>query len=62
MIREYVSEKFRMIHESIIAKFERAGIPNAEAAASQFIGMGLLITVSVVLNLPQLLHFKDQTK
>ncbi|WP_342047582.1 TetR/AcrR family transcriptional regulator [Bacillus sp. OTU530] len=62
MIREYVSEKFRMIHESIIAKFERAGIPNAEAAASEFIGMGLLITVSEVLNLPQLLHFKDQTK
>ncbi|WP_028403264.1 TetR/AcrR family transcriptional regulator [Ectobacillus panaciterrae] len=62
VIREHVSEKFRIIHEGIIAKFERAGIPNAEAAASQFIGMGLLITVSEVLDLPQLLHFKDKTK
>lgn len=62
VIREHVSEKFRIIYEGIIAKFERAGIPNAEAAASQFIGMGLLITVSEVLDLPQLLHFKDKTK
>lgn len=58
-IREHVKEKFRIIHEAIIAKFDRAGIPNVEAAASQFISMGLLITVSEVLDLPQICHFKN---
>jgi AcrR family transcriptional regulator len=62
VIREHIREKFRIIHESIIAKFERAGIPNAEAATSQFLGMGLLITVSEVLNLPQLLWCKEAAK
>jgi AcrR family transcriptional regulator len=61
-IREHVREKFRIIHESIVAKFERVGIPDAEAAASQFIGTGLLITVSEVLDLPQLICFKDDSK
>ncbi len=58
-IREHVRVKFRMIHESITAKFDRAGIPNAEAAASRFIATGLLITVSEVLDLPQLCHFTN---
>ncbi|MBD0379982.1 TetR/AcrR family transcriptional regulator [Paenibacillus sedimenti] len=60
VIREHVREKHRIIHKSIIAKFEKAGIPNAEEAASQFYGMGYLITVSEVLDLPELLCFKDQ--
>ncbi|MDQ0899080.1 MULTISPECIES: TetR/AcrR family transcriptional regulator [unclassified Paenibacillus] len=59
VIREHVREKFKIILTSIVAKFENAGIPNAEAAASQFFGMGFLITVSEVLDLPEMLCFKD---
>ncbi|MFD0697303.1 TetR/AcrR family transcriptional regulator [Paenibacillus sp. GCM10027628] len=59
VIRDHVREKFRIIHKTIVAKFEKAGIPDAEAAASQFFSMGFLITVSEVLNLPDLLCFKD---
>ena len=57
VIREHVKEKFRLIHEFVLTKFTNAGIPNAEAVASQFLGTGLLITVSKVLELPQLLSF-----
>lgn len=45
-IRNHVRERFRMIHEAILAKFENAGVPNAQAAASQFMATGFLITVS----------------
>jgi AcrR family transcriptional regulator len=62
VIREHVREKFQIIHNSIISKFERAGIPNVEEAASQFLGMGFLITVSEVLDLPQLLCFEKDWK
>ncbi|RCW42195.1 TetR/AcrR family transcriptional regulator [Paenibacillus prosopidis] len=58
VIREHVRDKFAIIYKVITAKFHEAHIPNAEAAASQFIGTGLLITLSEVLNLPQLLCFK----
>ncbi|MDF2962022.1 MAG: TetR family transcriptional regulator [Paenibacillus sp.] len=60
VIREHVREKFRIMHESIVKKFEGAGIPNAEAAATQFIGTGLLITVADVLALPEMLCFTDK--
>ncbi|MEW9701410.1 TetR/AcrR family transcriptional regulator [Paenibacillus sp. SI8] len=58
VIREHVSENFRVIYKSIVEKFQKAGIDDAEEAASQFMGMGLLITVSEALDLPELLCFK----
>ena len=61
-IRNHVKEKFQMLHESISTIFERGGVSNAEVAASQFIGMGLMITISEVLELPQLRRFKDNGK
>jgi Transcriptional regulator len=57
IIKEHVKEKFRLIYETVLAKFTNAGLSNPEAATSQFIGTGLLITVSEVLELPQLLCF-----
>jgi AcrR family transcriptional regulator len=56
-IREYVRERFRVINGAVIAKFERAEVSNAREAASQFMAMGYLITVSEVLDLPELLCF-----
>lgn len=57
-IREHVRDKYRLIYEAVIAKFKQAGLMNPEAAASQFMATGLLITLSEVLGLPELLHFK----
>lgn len=54
-IREHVKANFLMIHQLILEKLEQAGIPNAKKEASQFLGTGLLITVSEVLGLPQIL-------
>ena len=55
-IREHVRGLFLNIYESLALKFERAGIANAKERAAQFIGTGLLITVSEVLDLPQLVQ------
>jgi len=54
-IREYVREKFKLIHEAVLDKFRSAGVSDAEKATSRFIGEGLLITVAEVLQLPQML-------
>ncbi|CRK82874.1 TetR/AcrR family transcriptional regulator [Neobacillus massiliamazoniensis] len=59
-IRDYMKKQFQIIYETIVVKFKSAGILNPEEAASQFIGTGLLITVSEVLDLPQLLCFKSK--
>jgi AcrR family transcriptional regulator len=52
-IRDHVRNMYQTIFESVSAKMERAGIPNAKSTAAHFIGTGLLITVSEVLGLPQ---------
>lgn len=58
-IREHVRGFFSNIFSSVLEKFTAAGLPEPEAAASQFMGMGYLITVAEVLDLPQMLCFKD---
>lgn len=57
-IRMHVREKFRLMNEVFIAKFEAAGMPNPRAAAGHFLSIGLLITLSDVLELPELLQFE----
>ncbi|MDR9855683.1 TetR/AcrR family transcriptional regulator [Paenibacillus sp. VCA1] len=58
-IREHMRERFSTIFNWIIKKFTTAGLPEPEVAASQFMSMGFLITVAEVLDLPQMLSFKD---
>ncbi|WP_426446575.1 TetR/AcrR family transcriptional regulator [Paenibacillus sp. S-38] len=60
-IRVHVRRNFAFIHETLTAKYEKAGLPPGEAgaAASQFIGMGLLITLSQVLDLPGIVCFDE---
>jgi len=58
VIRDHVKEKFRIVHELVAEKLKRAGSPNPEVGASQFLGTGFLITVAEVLELPQLLCFE----
>lgn len=59
VIREHVREKFRMIYVFLTERLQKAGYQNAEAEANQFIAMGLLITVSQVLELPELIQFLE---
>lgn len=61
-IREHVRKLFHKMIESLTLKFERVGIPNAKEVAANFIGTGLLITLSEILNLPQLTEGKDSTE
>ncbi|MFS0839036.1 TetR/AcrR family transcriptional regulator [Paenibacillus sp. 1P03SA] len=58
-IRRYMSEKFALIHTSIVRKFTEAGVDDVETAAGHFMAIGLLIVTSDVLQLPGLLPFKD---
>lgn len=60
VIREHVREKFRLIHETVLARFTHAGLSHAEVAVNQFMGTGLLIMVSEVLDLPELLCFDER--
>ncbi|BFH59960.1 TetR/AcrR family transcriptional regulator [Paenibacillus azoreducens] len=53
-IRAIVRNHFTSIHQTVILRFERSGIPNAKFAASMFIGSGLIITMSEVLEAPEL--------
>ncbi|MDT8974724.1 TetR/AcrR family transcriptional regulator [Paenibacillus sp. chi10] len=53
-IRDSVRDHFTAIHQTVIRRFEQAGIPNAKFAASMFIGSGLIITMSEVLEAPNL--------
>jgi len=53
-IRAIVRDHFISIHQTVAQRFEKAGIPNATFAASMFIGSGLVITMSEVLEAPEL--------
>lgn len=54
-IREHVRKLHQTMLVALTQKFERAGIPQAKKTAAHFIGMGLLITVAEVLDLPELI-------
>ncbi|SEF68208.1 TetR/AcrR family transcriptional regulator [Paenibacillus sp. UNC499MF] len=58
-IRRHMGEKFSLIHTSIVRKFKEAGVDDVETAAGNFMAIGLLIVTSDVLQLPELLPFKD---
>ncbi|WP_309272807.1 TetR/AcrR family transcriptional regulator [Paenibacillus sp.] len=53
-IRDTVRDHFTSIYQTVTQRFEQAGIPNAKFAASMFIGSGLVITMSEVLEAPEL--------
>lgn len=53
-IRQFVRQKFGTIHELVAQRFMNAGLPRADILASQFIACGMVITMSEVLDLPQL--------
>jgi AcrR family transcriptional regulator len=54
MIRDKVREGFANIHRAVKQLFEAAGLPNPGLAASLFVGTGLTIVMSEVLELPEI--------
>lgn len=55
-IREHSAKLYTRMHDDLSAKLKAKGVPNAEQTAASFIGNGLLITLSEILELPQLKH------
>ena len=53
-VRAYVREQFARIHEFVATRFENAGLPNPKTLATQFIACGMVVSMSEVLDLPQL--------
>ncbi|MCZ8519452.1 MULTISPECIES: TetR/AcrR family transcriptional regulator [Paenibacillus] len=58
-IREHVRRQYRMIHDTVAAKFEEAGVERAQAEASRFVGVGFVIAISDVMEMPELGAFHD---
>lgn len=59
-IREEVKGKFAAIHDRVSHRFAEAGIPDAASQAGNFIGTGMLIALSEVLEMPKLLPWCDE--
>ncbi|CAM3956445.1 TetR/AcrR family transcriptional regulator [Cohnella lubricantis] len=53
-VRAHVRGQFERILELIVKRFENAGLPNPKLLANQFIAYGMIISLSEVLDLPEL--------
>ena len=56
-IRAFARERYALIYSTVRGRLEQAGHPRPELEASLFIGMGLVMTLSEVLALPELCPF-----
>lgn len=54
-VKEFAREKYAHLHETMRNRFEMAGINNSSHEASMFLAYGLVISLSAVLELPQLM-------
>ncbi|NBD24570.1 TetR/AcrR family transcriptional regulator [Paenibacillus glycinis] len=59
-VRDYTRREFETIFERVKARFEQAGLEDAEDKASSFIGHGLLIAMSETLNLPHICRWREK--
>lgn len=59
-IREYTRKEFDAVYDRVKERFETAGLPNAEFLASNFIGQGLILTMSEALDLPRICAWNDK--
>ncbi|HZG58375.1 TetR/AcrR family transcriptional regulator [Paenibacillus sp.] len=57
-IREYTRTEFELVFDRVKERFEKAGLPNAGMMASTFIGQGLALTMSELLQSPKLFDWK----
>ena len=61
-IRDYVRREFELIFDRVKDRFERAGLPNAAAMASTFIGQGLILSMSEALQMPKLCPWNEKNQ
>ncbi|AEI43006.1 TetR/AcrR family transcriptional regulator [Paenibacillus mucilaginosus] len=61
-IREHVRRHYRQIHDTVTDKFEKAGVSQPDKEASRFVGIGFLIAISDVMDLPMLNGFYDSNE
>lgn len=61
-IKEHSAKLYKTIFDEVTAKFQKAGLPDAEEKAIRFMSMGLLATLSEVLNLPEIKQSIQTTK
>ncbi|MCR2806919.1 TetR/AcrR family transcriptional regulator [Paenibacillus soyae] len=59
-VRAYTRREIAIIHERVTARFQAAGIPDADVEASSFIAEGLLIAMSETLDLPHLCRWREK--
>lgn len=57
-IRMHTREKFKVVYDTVLDKFQKAGLSEPEAKTNQFIADGMMLTLSKVLDLPQLCRFE----
>lgn len=58
-VREFVRGQFARIQRILIDRFRQAGLPQPQREASMFIATGLLITLTEVLQMPELLPCEE---
>ncbi|MEK3883226.1 TetR/AcrR family transcriptional regulator [Paenibacillus sp. PL2-23] len=58
-VRAYTRSEMAKIHERVMARFQAAGIPDADNEASSFIAHGLIIAMSETLDLPHLCRWRE---
>jgi AcrR family transcriptional regulator len=56
-IRQHVKGKFKLVYDMVSARFQEAGLPDPGMKASEFIGDGMMLTLAVILELPELCWF-----
>ena len=59
-VRSYTRDEFDRVYERIKLRFAEAGLSNPGFRASAFIGLGLVCSMSAVLELPKLLPDHDE--
>jgi AcrR family transcriptional regulator len=62
IIREHIRVKFKLVYDTVLGRFQRAGLPDPEKKASDFIGDGMMLTLAEVLQLPELCKYNVSNK
>jgi AcrR family transcriptional regulator len=62
IIREHVRDKFKLVYDTVLGRFQRAGLPEPKVKASEFIGDGMMLTLAEVLKLPELCRYDVSSK
>jgi AcrR family transcriptional regulator len=60
IIREHVRGKFKLVYDTVLDRFQKAGLPEPGVKASDFIGDGMMLTLAEVLGLPELCWFNKK--